>query len=164
MNGITLEELLVWNDEASAFWKAHLDANPSLLELPCDIGGSANVQEFVRHIWTAELRWAQRLANLPVIATEDVPAGPLDVLFDLHRAAVEVFRTLLELPPQSWEETYVLDLKSIPPEARKLSRRKVAVHALLHSQRHWAQLSTLTRVAGFPSSFRGDCLFSSALK
>jgi hypothetical protein len=47
---ITLEELLGWNDEVSTFWKAHFDANPALLELPCDIGGTANVQEFVRHI------------------------------------------------------------------------------------------------------------------
>ena len=30
---ITLEELLTWNEEASKFWKAHLDANPALLEL-----------------------------------------------------------------------------------------------------------------------------------
>jgi hypothetical protein len=44
---ITLEELLAWNQESSAFWKAHLEANPALLELPCGIGGAANVQEFV---------------------------------------------------------------------------------------------------------------------
>ena len=30
-----------------------------LLELPCGIGGTANVQEFVRHIWAAELRWSR---------------------------------------------------------------------------------------------------------
>ena len=46
---ITLNELLAWNDEASRFWKAHLDANPALLELPCEIGGTTNLQEFVRH-------------------------------------------------------------------------------------------------------------------
>jgi hypothetical protein len=59
--GITLEEMLAWNDQASAYWKAHFDANPILLDLHCGIGGAANVQEFVRHIWGAELRWAQRL-------------------------------------------------------------------------------------------------------
>ena len=74
--GITLQELLGWNEEASAFWKAHLESNPSLLELPCDIGGTANVQEMVRHIWGVELRWAQRLAGLPVTPREEMPAGP----------------------------------------------------------------------------------------
>ncbi len=82
--GITLEELLAWNQESSNFWKDHLDANPHLLELPCDIGGTANVQEFVRHIWGVELRWSQRLAGLPVTPKEDFPSGPLDALFDLH--------------------------------------------------------------------------------
>jgi hypothetical protein len=101
--GITLEEMLAWSEEASAFWKAHLDANPALLELPCGIGGAANVQAFIRHIWAAELRWGQRLAGLPVIDMNEVPAGPLDALFDLHRQAGEVFSALLDLPQKSWE-------------------------------------------------------------
>jgi len=38
------------------------------------------------------------------------------------------------------------------------------VHTLLHGQRHWAQLATLLRTAGFPAGFRGDMLLSSAMK
>lgn len=67
-SALTLEELFAWSQEASRFWKAHLDANPNLLEF-----------------------------------------------------------------------------------------------ALWHSQRHWAQLATLVRDAGFPSDFKGDLLFSQAL-
>ena len=37
---ISFEELLAWNEETSDFWKAHLDANPTLLQLPCGIGGA----------------------------------------------------------------------------------------------------------------------------
>ena len=161
--GITLQELLAWNRESSRFWKDHLDANPHLLALSCDIGGTANVQEFVRHIWSAELRWGQRLAGLPVTAKEDFPSGPLDVLFELHNQADAIFRDLLAAPDESWEQTYVLDLNWVPPEQRAMSRRKVALHALFHSQRHWAQLATLVRLAGFPSGFKGDLLFSPVL-
>ena len=42
---ITLEELFVWNQESSNFWKAHLDANPALMALPCGIGGAATSGE-----------------------------------------------------------------------------------------------------------------------
>jgi len=161
--GISLQELLAWNQESSNFWKAHLDANPHLLELACGIGGTANVQEFVRHIWGVELRWSQRLAGLPVIATEDMPSGPLDVLFDMHSQAVEIFRSLLAAPDESWGQPYILDFPGAP-EARAVSRRKVAAHAMFHSQRHWAQLATLVRAAGFPSGFKGDLLLSSALR
>jgi uncharacterized damage-inducible protein DinB len=160
---ITLAELLAWNDEASSFWKAHLEASPALLELPCDIGGTANVQGFVRHIWGVELRWGQRIAGLPQLAKEDVPTGPLAALFHLHTEAAGIFRALLEDGSQNWEETMTLDFPQISPEKRIVSRRKVAAHALFHSQRHWAQLATLVRIAGFPSGFKGDMLLSSAL-
>jgi uncharacterized damage-inducible protein DinB len=162
--GITLQELLAWNRESSRFWKAHLDANPHLLALVCDIGGTANVQEFVRHIWGVELRWSQRLAGGPVTAKEDFPFGPLDALFALHNQADAIFRDLLSAPDESWEQTYVLDLDWVPQEQRSMSRRKVALHALFHSQRHWAQLATLVRSAGFPSEFKGDLLFSPVLR
>jgi uncharacterized damage-inducible protein DinB len=162
--GITMEEMLGWDVEASAFWKAHLDANPALLELPCGIGGAADVQQFVRHIWGVELRWAQRLAGLPVITIKDMMAGPLEALFEVHLQAVEIFRGLLTAPEQSWEETFTLNFDWVPPEARIVSRRKVLAHTLFHSQRHWAQLATLVRVAGFPSGFKGDLLFSPALR
>lgn len=160
---VTLQELLAWNDEASKFWKAHLEASPALLELPCDIGGAATVQEFVRHIWGAELRWGQRIAGLPVLTKEETPAGPLDALFDLHIKAVRIFRTLLDDSALDWEDKVTIDLNWLPPDARAFSRRKLAAHALFHSQRHWAQLATLVRAAGFPSSFRGDMLFSPAV-
>jgi uncharacterized damage-inducible protein DinB len=160
---ITLQELLGWNQESSDFWNTHLKANPALLGLPCGIGGTATVQEFVKHIWGVELRWAQRLAVLPVTDTKDMPAGPLDALFDLHLKAVQIFRELLADPGKSWDETMTFDFSFLPPEARTISRRKLLAHALFHSQRHWAQLATLVRAAGFPSEFKGDVLFSTAL-
>jgi hypothetical protein len=44
--GVSLDELLTWNDQSANFWKTHLEANPALLELPCGIGGTENVQAF----------------------------------------------------------------------------------------------------------------------
>jgi uncharacterized damage-inducible protein DinB len=161
---ITLDELLVWDQEASKFWKSHLEANPALLELPCGIGGTANVREFVRHIWGVELRWAQRLAGLPLTDVKDMPAGPLDALFDLHLKSVDIFRALLDDPNKNWEESKTLDSPALPPDARTFSHRKILAHTLFHSQRHWAQLATLVRAAGFPSGFMGDMLMSSAMK
>ena len=161
---ITLEELLAWDQEASNFWKAHLDANRTLLELPCAIGGTVNVQGFVRHIWGVELRWAQRIAGLHALAREEVPAGPLDALYDLHLKAVQIFRSLLDDPAQDWGETFTMPNDRLPPGIGTVSRRKVLAHALFHSQRHWAQLATLVREAGFSSGFNGDLFFSPGIK
>ena len=161
---ITLQELLAWNQESSAFWKAHLEANPALLELPCGIGGAANVQQFVRHIWGVDLVWSERISGLPLTDRKDMPAGPLDALYDLHLKAVQNYRALLDDPVQNWDETQTLKYPWLPPEGLTVSRRKMVAHALFHSQRHWAQLATLVRAAGFPSGFKGDLLFSQALK
>jgi uncharacterized damage-inducible protein DinB len=161
---IAMEELLAWNQESSDFWKAHLEANPALLELPCGIGGAANVQEFVRHILGVELVWAQRIASQPVIDRKDMPIGPLDALFDMHLKAVDILNACLADQGKDWEETITLDYAWLPPEARTFSRRKAAAHMLFHSQRHWAQLATLVRAAGFPSGFKGDLLLSPAIK
>jgi uncharacterized damage-inducible protein DinB len=161
--GISLEELLAWSEQSADYWKTHLETNPALLDLPCDIGGTTSVQGLVRHIWGAELRWGQRLAGLPVVDREKLPTGPLDALFDMHGQAVDLFSKLLAAPEQTWSQPFVLDFDWMPLEERTLSRRKIALHALFHSQRHWAQLATLVRSAGFPSNFRGDLLFSPAL-
>jgi len=161
--GITLEELSDWNNESALYWKSHFEANPHLLALPCGIGGAVTVQDLVRHIWGAELRWAQRLAGVPETAREKIPPGPLDALFELHRHAVEIFHNLVAAPESAWNESYTLNFDWVPAGKRNVSRRKVAAHALFHSQRHWAQLATLVRNAGFPSNFRGDLIFSPAL-
>jgi hypothetical protein len=128
--GITLEEMLAWNDQASVYWNAQFDANPILLDLPCGIGGAANVQEFVRHIWGAELRWAQRLAVVPVTAREKIPAGPLDALFDMHRQAVEILRNLLAAPEESWSGPYVLEFDWTRGRASRLPQEDRGARAL----------------------------------
>jgi uncharacterized damage-inducible protein DinB len=161
-HGISLEELLDWNDEASAYWKAHFDANPTQLALRCGIGGTADVQQFVRHIWGAELVWSQIIAGLSITDYDVWPNGPLEALFNLHLAAAQNFQTILHNPDTGWDKPSV-HYPWRRPEQPQPTPRKALVHVLLHSQRHWAQLATLVRSAGFPSGFRGDILFSEAL-
>ena len=161
--GVTMEELLAWDEEAAKFWKEHLEANAALLEVPCTIGNAGTVQGFVRHIWGAELRWAERLAGLPLTPREEIPEGPVAALYGMQVKAAGIFRELLAGPEESWKGTIVLDVPWLPEEKRTLSRRKALAHALTHSQRHWAQLATLAREAGFPVKHGGDLLFSSAI-
>jgi len=156
--GIALEELLALNEQSARCWKAHLDANPALLDLPFDVGGTTDVLNFIRHVWVAELRWSQRLAGLPVAAPEKIPAGPLDALFALHVQAAHIFRDLLAAPEDTWNELFVIDIDFVPEEERAVPRRNVAAHALLHSQRHWAQLATLIPTNDFPWQYRCDLL------
>ena len=162
--GVSMEELLGWNDQCSRFWKAHLEAHPELLEMKCGIGGAATVQDLIRHVWGAELRWAQRLAGIPETPREAVPQGPVEALFGMHVEAEALLKGLLADAQQDWAAPYTVQSNMLPPEHRTFSRRKVLAHALFHGQRHWAQLATLLREAGAPAGFRGDFLFSSSLQ
>jgi uncharacterized damage-inducible protein DinB len=161
---IAMEELLAWNEESALLWKGWLEANPAALALPCGIGGAATVQDFVRHIWGVELRWAERLQGGPETPKEALPTGPVEALYDLHRRAAVIYQKLLAGPGENWEEPYTLNASWLPAEKRTCTRRKILAHALLHSPRHWAQLATLVRTAGLPSGINGDLLFSSAVR
>jgi uncharacterized damage-inducible protein DinB len=163
-NNISFEELLAWTDESAVFWKAHLEANPALLELPCGIGRAVTVNDLIRHIWSGELIWGHRIAGLPELPRAEMPAGPIEALFELHVKAVELLRSVLNDPAWNSEETIALNYDWLPPQARVFSRRKAMAHTLFHSHRHWAQLATLIRVAGFPSEFQGDLIFSRSLE
>ena len=115
---------------------------------------------FVRHIWGGELRWANRLAG---IENTEVATGPVEALFAMHAEAAGVLRGLIEGPAAAWAEPYFLKFDWVPEDKRRISRRKIAVHTLFHGHRHYAQLATLARTAGFPAQFRGDLLFSAAM-
>jgi uncharacterized damage-inducible protein DinB len=161
---ITLDELLGWNQEASSFWKTWLDTNPAVLELPCDIGRAKSVQGFARHVWVVDLFWARRIAGLPELDREKMPEGPLNVLYEQHLEGVKILRSLLDDPAFDWDAKLNLTAPFLPPEKRTPTRRKATAHLLTHGPRHWAQLATVVRVAGFPSGFFGDLLASSALE
>ena len=131
----------------TAAWKigsgSHLDATRICSSCPA-ASVEANVQEFVRHIWGVDCAGAS--ARRPARDARKMPR-PLDALF--------VCTPGWSLPGlltsgQSWESRTFSTWTGCP-EARTVSRRKCG-HALFHSQRHWAQLATLVRNAGFPRS------------
>jgi uncharacterized damage-inducible protein DinB len=158
---LSFEELLAWSDESTQRWFQFLAENPAVLDLPCGIYGTSNVLGLVRHIVVVEMRHGQRLSGETVSTYEQIPDGPLGALLTIHTEAVARFRKLLGDPAQDWAAE--MEFTTLSAGTVRDSRRKLMAHALMHSIRHWAQLSTLTRAAGFPTGFAGDLLASSAL-
>lgn len=158
---LTLEELLQFSDESTRHWLQFLAEHPAVQQLPCGIYNAGTVLSLVRHIVAVELRYSQRLTGLDVIAYEHIPDDSLAALGAMHTEAVERFSTLLHDSTQNWNE--VIEFQTLTAGTLRATRRKVLAHALLHSVRHWAQLSTLARAAGHPPPFAGDLLVSSAL-
>ena len=122
-----------------------------------------NVREFLLHIFAVELRYAQRLNHEEISSYESLLQGSVADLFRigdraragyskyLSRATDEDLKTVLEFPTRS-------------AGTLRASNRKIFAHAMLHSVRHWAQLATALREAGYEAKWGKDFLFSETME
>ncbi len=161
--GISLEELLVDNEAGTAKWQVWFQANPAALDVPCDIYNSGTVRGMLKHIFAVELRHSQRLLGQEVVGYDAIPVGSLEDLFSVHARAVANLRQFL-LQANDATLTENIELQTVSAGTLHATRRKLFLHILLHSIRHWAQLSTLLREKGFRTEWPKDFLFSEAMQ
>lgn len=160
--GITLEELLTENQLATQKWLTWFASSAAALDVPCDIYDSGTVRGLLKHVFAVELRHSQRLLGQEVVAYDAIPIGSLDDLSTVHLQAVENLKSFLaEADSHALEE--IIALQTVSAGTLHASRRKLFVHILLHSMRHWAQLTTVLREAGFRTDWPKDFLFSEAM-
>ncbi len=160
--GITLEELLTDNEASARKWKQWFQTNEAALDLPCDIYNSGTVRGVLRHIFAVELRHSQRLRGEEVVAYQAIHAGSLNDLFSLHSHAIENLKAFLATADDT-SLTEMITIHTVSAETLQASRRKLFTHILLHSMRHWAQLTTILREQGRKTDWPKDFLFSEAM-
>jgi uncharacterized damage-inducible protein DinB len=159
---ISLEELLVDNEAAAQKWQAWFASNPAALDVPCSIYNSGTVRGLLKHIFAVELRHSQRLLGENVTAYDAIPVGSLDDLMAVHARAMQNLRNFLSSANDS-ALLEVISLQTVSAGTLHASRRKLLTHILLHSIRHWAQLSSLLRETGYKTDWPKDFLFSEAI-
>jgi uncharacterized damage-inducible protein DinB len=123
-------------------------------------GRFATLGELIRHIFSAETRYVDRLSGRTIIDTGSVPTDSLDALFELGQQSRKSLKDFIEtFPVQEWDVPQELKLMN---SSLKATPRKIVVHVLLHEIRHWAQIATLLRLTGVTDGFH-DILFSPAM-
>ena len=65
MVAITGTELQEWVEHMSRGWKKLLESHPEIVSFPCDIRETTSVAQLLQHIVAVELRYAERLNELP---------------------------------------------------------------------------------------------------
>lgn len=143
---LTAGEMLVWIEKDSKEWRRLVTTQPEVMAIPCDVMGASTAGELLRHIVVVELRYAQRLAGLPIAEYAEVVADSAESLYATHDRAMALYRQLLAAPDTDWEGT--IEFMTQTQGKLRASRRAIFFHALLHSQRHYAQLATLMRQHG----------------
>ena len=148
--GSEIGYLLDYTEWDRAQWEAWFRSEGGdafLLDLGANADGRiANVGELVRHIFSAEQRYVDRIQELPITDTSTVPADDVDRLFDFGRQSRQRLRHLVDsFPPERWELPREFQLG---PNTRVITPKTMLVQSVTHEIRHWAQLATLLRLSG----------------
>ncbi|HEX3572078.1 MAG TPA: DinB family protein [Acidobacteriaceae bacterium] len=152
---LTAEEVLAWNEKTAQGWRQLLTAQPELLTQPCDIAGTKTVAELLQHIVAVQLRYAERLANLPVSDYAAIPFDSAESIYATHDRTIAIFQHLLTTDID-WEEPLEFTTRSMGPA--RSNRKTILFHALLHGIRHYAQLASLVRQRGVQPGWPMDYL------
>jgi uncharacterized damage-inducible protein DinB len=168
MRGLSFGELLDYSAEESNHWRDFFKKRPDALDLPCDIAGTKTVREVVLHIVAVQMRYAERLLNMPVTEFETLAARlaqgkPGEELFAFSRKSLEDLRSFaIAANDADWDGTLTFPTRSAGELTA--SRRKIFIHALLHGVRHWAQLSTHLRQKGYKQDWQHDFMASGVIR
>jgi uncharacterized damage-inducible protein DinB len=157
MVAITGTELQDWVEHTSDSWKKLITAHPEILSFPSDIRETKSVAELLQHIVAVELRYAERLNELPQTEYASIPFDTVETIYATHDRAMALLQPLLGKEEKWWEE--VQEIKTRSAGTLRASRRTVLVHLLTHSIRHYAQLATLVRQHGVKHDMIADYLF-----
>jgi uncharacterized damage-inducible protein DinB len=118
------------------------------------------VGDLVKHIFSAETRYVERLSEKPLTDTASIPDDDLDALFGFGQQSRKALAEFIgSFPVEGWDvqrdfQFFGNFLRATP--------KKMIIHVLLHEIRHWAQIATLFRFNGFKGDFH-DFLFSPVL-
>jgi uncharacterized damage-inducible protein DinB len=156
---LTAEEVIAWNEETASRWRQLLANHPELLKQPCDIAGTKTVAELLQHIVAAQLRFAERLANLPITDYAAIPFDSVESIYAIHDRAIKILRQLIT-SDIDWNES--IDYVTRSMGSLRSDRKTILFHALLHGIRHYAQLASLVRHCGVKAGWPMDYLFMHA--
>ena len=168
MRGLSFGELLDYSAEESNHWRDFFKQNPDALDVACDIAGTKTVRELVLHIVAVQIRYAERLLNMPItdyatLEGKIAQGKPGEELFALGRKSLEDLRSFaIAANDADWEGTLTFPTRSAGELTA--SRRKIFIHALLHGVRHWAQLSTHLRQKGYKQDWMHDFIASGVIR
>ena len=153
---LSAEDILAWNEKTNQNWRKLLSSHSELLDKPCDVAGAKTIAELLQHIVAVELRYAQRLADLPISDYAELPFDSVDSIYAIHTRAIALFQQSLAADT-NWNEE--IDFPTRTAGRLRSTRKTILFHALLHSIRHYAQLATLVRQQGIKPDWPMDYLF-----
>ena len=164
--GVTLsmDSLIEYTDWERQKWHAFLRQHGAEV-LRVNAGPNSgsrftNVGDLIRHIFSAEKRYIDRLSGRPLTDTAVIPSDDIEALFRFSEESRKDLRGFIAgFPAERWDTPEEQELGN---SILTVTTRKIITHILLHEIRHWAQVATFLRMQGLTDGFH-DFLFSPAM-
>jgi uncharacterized damage-inducible protein DinB len=158
---LSLAEIMEYTAEETRRWHRWFAEHPAALDVSMGAGSAQTVRDLVHHVFLVERRYAERLLGEPVTEADTPPGAPAALFAAFGEARTRLERFVETASPDDWRAVH--DLHTRTAGVLHGSARKVVVHALLHGIRHWAQVASALRQAGFPPQWPHDVLFHGAV-
>jgi len=147
---VSVNDLVAYSDWERQLWEAWFhQQGADALRVSTGPNGDGRfkvVGEVVRHIFSAEKRYVQRLKGEPLMDTAAIPTDDVAALFQFSRESRGDLRQLLAtLPDEKWDVSQDFTILKYSVRA---THRKIVIHILMHEIRNWAQIATLLRLQG----------------
>jgi uncharacterized damage-inducible protein DinB len=160
-----IDELVGYTNEERAKWQRWFAGQPPAA-LDATVQQEARfptVRSLIDHIFLVEKRHTQRLSDLSEVDSETAVARPdIEALFRYGRAVRAELEHFIQVTPDA-RLTRQREFR-FRDTSLTISPRKVVFHIFFHEIRHWAQIATGVRNAGFIPPGDHDLLFSSAME
>jgi uncharacterized damage-inducible protein DinB len=156
---LSYRALLEFSSDENHRWREWFAAHPEAWDVPFASGMMATVGGVVLHIFAIELRYAERLLERDVTPPEGFTQRTVDEVFELGDDARALLVQFLTSAAESDLDT-VLSFKTITAGIVTANKHKIASNVFLHGMRHWAQIATTLRRAGFTDQWGHDMLLS----
>lgn len=159
-----IEDLIEYTDWERGKWREFLQAyGDEVLKIGAGANGDGRFQsvgDIVRHIFSTEARYIDRLLDRELTDPSQVANNRVEALFEFGaQTRKQMNEVIATFPTERWDETKELQLMNSTVRA---TPRKIVIHLLLHEIRHWPQIATLLRLNGIVAELR-DFIFSPIL-
>jgi uncharacterized damage-inducible protein DinB len=155
---VELRELLDYSDHERRKWREWIEADRHRMDIPFQSSGSFDtIGSLFDHIFLVERRHLCRLqGGVPPDATGVAP-GDCEALFeyaDFVRA--DLRRYLADLDEDEARQTMTVVTRQ---GTRRMTRRELLAHILLHEVRHLAQIAYAVRLRGLAPPGQHDIFY-----
>ena len=158
---LRFDDLIEYTDWERGKWREFLLARgDAVLKIGVGSHGDGRFQsvgDLVRHIFSAEARYIDRLSERELTDPSRIASDNVEGLFEFGAETRKRLKEFVSsFPAERWDENVELKLMNSTIRA---TPRKIVVQVVMHEIRHWPQLATLLRLNGIVAEFR-DFLFS----